>query len=163
MFCFPFCPWTRCLAGFTGHRCERAVLKKVSDPKRMWTQLYSVPHVIAGVSLCQRTIHSPFYAVIKIRGAISWPCSALPPFRWARLDLRTLPSVGVINWNLHVLSIPLHLIHPAKVVRRYELLFSPLNLIAHIPWQAKYCTPTFLARWQTKQQLLWVFTWEIDG
>lgn len=50
--CFPFCPSTRCLAGFTGHRCEQAVLKKVSDPKRMWTQLYSIPHVIAGVSPC---------------------------------------------------------------------------------------------------------------
>uniref|UniRef100_G3Q425 Neuregulin C-terminal domain-containing protein n=1 Tax=Gasterosteus aculeatus aculeatus TaxID=481459 RepID=G3Q425_GASAC len=30
----PFYPSTRCLAGFTGHRCEQAVLKKVSDPKQ---------------------------------------------------------------------------------------------------------------------------------
>ncbi|MEQ2179040.1 transcriptional repressor [Goodea atripinnis] len=27
--CYPLC-----LAGFTGHRCEQAVLKKVSDPKQ---------------------------------------------------------------------------------------------------------------------------------
>lgn len=50
LFSCPFYPSTRCLTGFTGHRCEQAVLKKVSNPKRMWP-LYSVPHVITGVSL----------------------------------------------------------------------------------------------------------------
>lgn len=41
--------------------------------------------------------------------------------------------------------IPLHLIHPAKVVRRYELLLSPLNLIPPHPLtKPKYRTPTFV-------------------
>ena len=41
--CFLFYPSTRCLAGFTGHRCERAVLKRVSNPNvcEPWSQ----PHM----------------------------------------------------------------------------------------------------------------------
>lgn len=53
----PLYPSTRCLAGFTGHRCEQAVLKTVSDPKRMWTRLNSTTHVIAGVSPFSQKIH----------------------------------------------------------------------------------------------------------
>ncbi|KAF3848722.1 hypothetical protein F7725_015219 [Dissostichus mawsoni] len=44
----------RCLAGFTGHRCEQAVLKKVSDPKRM------CPNEFTG-DRCQNYVMASFY------------------------------------------------------------------------------------------------------
>ncbi|KAA8584717.1 hypothetical protein FQN60_008502 [Etheostoma spectabile] len=44
----------RCLAGFTGHRCEQAVLKKVSDSKRM------CPSEFTG-DRCQNYVMASFY------------------------------------------------------------------------------------------------------
>lgn len=59
--------------------------------------------------------------------------------------------------------IPLHLIHPAKVVRRYELLLSPLNLIPRIPWQNQNTALPLLCKMINEAATVVGFTWKIDG
>lgn len=111
---FTLYPSTRCSAGFTGHRCEQAVLKTVSNPKRMWT-LSSTPHVITGVS----------------------PLSCFLPEMVEKSMFRYLKSIwwsGIIaarvHWSLHVSHHTLH--HAVLHLRLTCCLFSSDTLPTNI-------------------------------